>query len=1783
MANSIEQTEQMRFGIPPAELSSVEKLKLYNSGQKLYESVYPTSTYYEIDPAIVSQDFGESKYDKRAKYLNDFIDPSELRAREQSGFAKAMAGVAKAGTTTLTTAGNLLGLIVAGTSSGIANVGKEENANGWQEFWHGFIDNPVSRAFMEVEEQIEKAIPNYRSAWEQNTPWYQRVGTANFIFDDIFKNVGFSLGTVAAARALTKGVGKLTRLATRKAYREAFETLGKSVNNKMLGQEAKNVISELGKDLTTLPVEKANAVAKLGKLSRTEDLVTSIYGSATGAIGEAQFEALHAVSDFIDKQEKNYDEWASQNEEALAIMYRNDIQNGKFNSSFEDYKRFKKDEALALINEQARKIGNSVFGFESGLLTMTNFSTFRRFFSNGFRNFNTSMVRTGIVGEGEAVSSRIGHRLLDDGTMEAFDKLTRFGKVMRVAKPVFVEGPIEEMGQNFINKASEYYHGSYLNEQLGIILDQNYNDKAVDWIDSVVEGFARSYGNTEEWIDGFAGSIFGALGIPNIRKRTENEKEGGKKSDYKLSWESGIYGNIKELRDETKIANQTINAVNAFLKSPEQIQKFQTLISQLALDEQMQTAAINRNESKYDDAKHLSLLKTISTFKDSDMLDILEGYIDNASKDLSDESLNVVKQGLDESEIKGKSDDEIRQRIKEESKQIKNIIADYVKVNDDLKFALSNTATQLDINTMGEILSLSQHKMSIAQQLMEKNKEFFKNLSEDATDNDKLAYILNYLEFDTKNFDSYESLPVIAKEEVIDKVYRKFVRKNRATKLTSNALEDRQLWNDLTRITNEIYEGVQLNNEFAVLFENPKLLHEVRKSLFDEHLSEEEKKTVENRVNKFRNAKSIDELEQLYSELKDDDVSSKIIDRLHRIDDSDLIKGFLDYKNEEKAWFDVLNTVYNLTPNKTDDDKIFKDFLKELRKLNYRNGLNRLDQIHSDQTSYSKELSSKINNLYDAFKESINFIKVKKEHEKEKKSATNTSKTEAPKTNTEAAPQPQQNTTSQQPKGNLSNDILNKMFAVDSPLRNDNNSTDYVPGVNFTDKGGDFRLWCQLNQDKGDNFVAYIYANVSKNIVTIKIANKVTKSILEFTLDSNTCNPSGNVKIDLTEEQLNQVSNLFSGDQNILNRLANVLNNPNINTYPLNYLFQNNQKAKEFWDKLTEENNKKSSETVQEKPTEEQPPITEQTTISDKDKEEIKEVVDQKQPEEEKKVEIIQKTQQTEESQKLHHNTYPVLPVTEAQITDGHTKKVDYLNPKSPNYKKDTIIQTFLQSSGTYEFLDSGRLFSEGIYDYRDENKRKIVYFKDLKKTEPDTFKQSIFGNEKVIGIYTKLDNNHEQLIGIVNRVDTKLLNILDRYGVENVKTTVSAFYRNKTRIELVDDPNKPIDFKTIKSTGKTNFFFKTEADVVVSAFNGISKYNQQSLEKILSDDKRLKDGTIYVLVPFADDCAIDEKGNVNYYYSELIQRGIATYLQQHGENNQIVEKYANLLDAIVSITSDNYTEISSLLHNFFVIGGIPYSYTMNIVYNKKTTSYSIKIERSIDGKIESLLGEDNKPIQFDFKQKDLDNNKDELRTNIHNFILKVNPLFRVTPETLNNQNKSNILPNMSELIDNSVFETSLASLTPFNATCVLKLPTESDLQKTPTVEEIEINSNSSTTNNVQNQYNDKVEDTTTPAQDIEDIQKRIKDVRNKAANDLADLLRNLGFDCNKINLGDKVVAKIKVGRQGYKDLSTIKNVSSLTQLKKDIKLNDEQRNQIKSLLEDLNADENTIRCKYNL
>ena len=150
---------------------------------------------------------GQSRYDKELTSISDLENLGDLRAEEQPWYNKIGAGLAKgtvlAGTTFID---GTIGLIY-GAGSAMAN-GKVS------QLW----DNPISQSLKEVNDNMEKALPNYYTKHEQENPW-SHVFSANFIGDKFIKNLGFTIGAFYSGGLATIPVSGATKLAMMSAKR----------------------------------------------------------------------------------------------------------------------------------------------------------------------------------------------------------------------------------------------------------------------------------------------------------------------------------------------------------------------------------------------------------------------------------------------------------------------------------------------------------------------------------------------------------------------------------------------------------------------------------------------------------------------------------------------------------------------------------------------------------------------------------------------------------------------------------------------------------------------------------------------------------------------------------------------------------------------------------------------------------------------------------------------------------------------------------------------------------------------------------------------------------------------------------------------------------------------------------------------------------------------------------------------------------------------------------------------------------------------------------------------------------------------------------------------------------------------------------------------------------------------------------------------------------------------------------------------------------------------------
>ena len=269
----------------------------------------------------------------RYAQFNPGLDMEDTYAKNQGFFEKAKNGVLKGAGLAATT-------FVNGTA------GLVYGAYKWAEDgrFSSLFDNELSRKLDEINTSMEDSLPNYYSQKETNADWYSpdNFFTANFLWDKLVKNAGFSVGAIGGGMAWTKAlsiIGKATMLTK----------AGQSIKPLVTALEEANTIAD--------PIQRASKIASITEgMSLGENITLGamkagansnrIITSLMGTFGEAGIESLQAL-----------------NAQRKELIDQYTLENGFAPTG----------DALTKINEFADRTGNTVFALNSALLTGTNY------------------------------------------------------------------------------------------------------------------------------------------------------------------------------------------------------------------------------------------------------------------------------------------------------------------------------------------------------------------------------------------------------------------------------------------------------------------------------------------------------------------------------------------------------------------------------------------------------------------------------------------------------------------------------------------------------------------------------------------------------------------------------------------------------------------------------------------------------------------------------------------------------------------------------------------------------------------------------------------------------------------------------------------------------------------------------------------------------------------------------------------------------------------------------------------------------------------------------------------------------------------------------------------------------------------------------------------------------------------------------------------------------------------------------------------------------------------
>ena len=379
------------------------------------------------------------------------------------------------------------------------------------------FDNDLTRQLNDFNnEYLETTFANYKTQREQNGDWWEpeNLLTANFLADNIIKNLGFAAGALASGFAWSgafRAIGLTSRLVAQgRNMAAAADTAVGSAN--ALPQIQR--LSTINNALTKLGASSRMAAGRA--LMGAERGIVATFGAA----GEAGIEALNASQEF---------------RQSLIDKY---IAEKGYTPQGDD---------LANINNLAESAGKTVYGLNIGLLSASNFVQLPKIFSSTFKG-EKNIVNNLAFREGKYVSS-----IPQKGIAKSLYKARSFGGLLFNTTEA-----LEEASQYAAQVGTENYFSK---------LDETGDASILD--DLFFNGAKEAFTSDEGLLNFFIGGVSGAImtsGIPTFGMTGAIKERGlfGDGGQQKTIRDEAIsIFNNSLIKDKLKDSAKVINAAEA--------------------------------------------------------------------------------------------------------------------------------------------------------------------------------------------------------------------------------------------------------------------------------------------------------------------------------------------------------------------------------------------------------------------------------------------------------------------------------------------------------------------------------------------------------------------------------------------------------------------------------------------------------------------------------------------------------------------------------------------------------------------------------------------------------------------------------------------------------------------------------------------------------------------------------------------------------------------------------------------------------------------------------------------------------------------------------------------------------------------------------------------------------------------------------------------------------------------------------------------------------------------
>lgn len=438
----------------------------------------------------------------------------EMAALQQSGWGQLGNGILKM-------AGKAGTSFVSGTAGLIYGIGKSITNGKFSDLYN----NEITQTMDNVDKYLHDALPNYYTEAENSAEWWHKNNllTANFVGDKILNNLGFSIGSLAGGVAWSsvfKGIGLTNNLVKAGKGLEALEATEKAMRAVPKAQKHIAFMNALQKTAQTYVKTPISSVLK-----SSDRIITS----AMGTFGEASLEALQNTNEFRNKLIDNFRE-----------------KNG----------RYPQEAELAEINEYADKVGNFTWGFNTLLLTGTNY-----------------VMLPKILGSSRKADKALSNitKVSPTGKFQAI-KPSYISKGISGISKVFIPQEAFEEGAQFATQigVNQYFERAYNNKQ---DIDSFYNNLSGAFKGVINEGIHETL-NSKEGIESMLiGALSGGLqqGVGSLVSRIKNGRQPSEQQRTEAAVEILNSSNLKKyLQDFADYTARGLNSQNLRQQAIEQ-------------------------------------------------------------------------------------------------------------------------------------------------------------------------------------------------------------------------------------------------------------------------------------------------------------------------------------------------------------------------------------------------------------------------------------------------------------------------------------------------------------------------------------------------------------------------------------------------------------------------------------------------------------------------------------------------------------------------------------------------------------------------------------------------------------------------------------------------------------------------------------------------------------------------------------------------------------------------------------------------------------------------------------------------------------------------------------------------------------------------------------------------------------------------------------------------------------------------------------------------------------